>query len=129
MYVSSACLKHEKIKDSVEELARNGFKNVELSGGTKYYRGYEEDLLGLKDQYDLNFLLHNYFPPPKEDFILNLASLNDAIYQKTLDHCERAILLARKLGSKKFGLHAGFFIDFAAKEVGKNISSSKYFPS
>ncbi len=84
--VSSACLEHEKIKDSVKELAENGFLNIELSGGTKYYEGYEEDLLRLQEEYNLNYIVHNYFPPPRQDFILNLASLNDDIYQKTQKH-------------------------------------------
>lgn len=127
LYISSACVKHEKIKDSVEELAQNGFLNIELSGGTKYYEGYKEGLLALKNKYKLNYLLHNYFPPPKEDFILNLASLNDDIYKKTLEHVESAILLSRKLEANKFGLHAGFFIDFTVKEIGKNISRTKRY--
>jgi len=122
LYVSSACVKNEKIKDSVEELARNGFSHIELSGGTKYYDGYEDDLLALQDKYDLSYLVHNYFPPPKEDFILNLASLNDDIYEKTLRHFERTIYLSKKLGLTKFGMHAGFFIDFSMNEVGKDIS-------
>lgn len=127
IYVSSACLKHDKIKDTVDELARNGFKNIELSGGTKYYEGYEEDLFELKDKYNLHYLLHNYFPPPKHDFILNLASLNNEIYQKTLEHYEEAISLSRKLGVKKFGFHAGYFIDFNIHEVGKNISLTELY--
>lgn len=127
MYVSSACLKHDRIKDTVDELARNGFKNIELSGGTKYYERYEEDLFELKDKYNLNYLLHNYFPPPKQDFILNLASLNNEIYQKTLEHYEEAISLSRKLGAKRFGFHAGYFIDFNTKEVGNKISLTELY--
>lgn len=127
IYVSSACLKHDKIKDTVDELARNGFKNIELSGGTKYYEGYEEDLFELKDKYNLSYLLHNYFPPPRHDFILNLASLNNEIYQKTLEHYEEAISLSRTLGAKRFGFHAGYFIDFNTKEVGNKISLTELY--
>jgi len=127
IYVSSTCSKHDRIKDSVEELARNGFKNIELSGGTKHYEVYEEDLLELKDKHNLNYLLHNYFPPPNEDFMLNLASLNNEIYQKTLEHYEEAILFSRKLGAKRFGFHAGYFIDFNRKEVGQNISLTELY--
>lgn len=127
IYVSSACLKHDKIKDTLDELARNGFENIELSGGTKYYEGYEKDLFELKDIYNLNYLLHNYFPPPKHDFTLNLASLNNEIYQKTFEHYEEAISLSRKLGAKRFGFHAGYFIDFSTKEVGNNISLTELY--
>ncbi len=127
IYVSSSCLKYENIKDSVEELAQSGFKSIELSGGTEYYQGYQESLLELKNKYNLNYLLHNYFPPSKKNFILNLASLNDEIYQETLEHYEKAILLSRKLDSKKFGLHAGFFMDFNTKEIGGNISLTELY--
>jgi len=127
IYVSSSCVKHEKIVDSVRELARSGFINIELSGGTKYYEGYEEDLLELKEKYNLNYLMHNYFPPPEEDFILNLASLNDEIYHKTIDHYEKAISLSKKLCSKKFSFHAGYFIDIIPAEIGRKISFSPLF--
>lgn len=121
LYISSACVRNERISDSIEELVSNGFHNIELSGGSKYYKGFEDDLFDLKNKYGLNYILHNYFPPPKEEFILNLASLDDDIYAKSLEHCERAIALSKKLGLKKFGIHAGYFMDFSLKEIGTNI--------
>lgn len=127
IYISSACVQHEKIKDSVEKLAQNGFEHIELSGGTKYYEGYEQDLIELKNKYDLKYLLHSYFPPPKEDFILNLASLDAEIYQKSLEHYEGAIALSQKLGSKKYGFHAGFLIDFKIDEIGEKISFTEIY--
>ena len=82
IYISSSCVKNTKIKDSVEELATNGFKNIELSGGTEYYDNFENDLLELKDKYNLNYRCHNYFPPPKKHFVLNLASPNNETFQE-----------------------------------------------
>ena len=35
IYISTSCIKNTKIKDSVEELATNGFKNIELSDEEK----------------------------------------------------------------------------------------------
>lgn len=122
IYVSSSCVRNKKIKDSVIDLAKNRIKNIELSGGTEYYNGFIDDLLELKDKYDLNYLCHNYFPPPKEHFVLNLASLNDEIYEKTFNHHLEAIDLSKKLGASKFGFHAGFFIDPKVRELGKKIS-------
>ena len=76
IYISTACVRHKKISDSVKELAENGFLNIELSGGTDYYEGYIDDLLELQKKYKLNYICHNYFPPPKEHFVLakNIAS-------------------------------------------------------
>lgn len=127
IYISSSCVKHKKIKDSVQDLVDNGFKNIELSGGTEYYDGFEDDLLELKEKYNFNYVCHNYFPPPKEHFVLNLASLNDEIYKKSFNHLVQAIKLSNKLGAKKFGFHAGFFIDIKVSEIGKKISKDNLF--
>ena len=127
IYVSSACVKNKTIKKSVQELFDNGFYNIELSGGTEYYDGFIEDLLELQNKYDLNYVCHNYFPPPKEHFVLNLASLDDEVYYKTFEHLKNAIILSKKLGAKKFAFHAGFFIDIKVSEIGKKISKVNLF--
>lgn len=122
IYVSSSCVKNNTIKESVSELAQEGYKNIELSGGTQYYDGYVDDLLELKEKYNLNYLVHNYFPPPQEHFILNIATLNDDFYGKSIEHCLRAIELCKVLGCNKYAIHAGFLIDFTPEEAGKKIS-------
>lgn len=127
IYISSSCAKYNKIKDSVQKLVDNGFRNIELSGGTEHYDGLLDDLLNLKEKYDLNYLCHNYFPPPKEHFVLNLASLDDRVYQKTIDHLLKTIELSKKLGAKKLGFHAGFFVDIKISEIGKKITQNNLF--
>jgi sugar phosphate isomerase/epimerase len=119
IYVSSACSSEKKIGDAIQDLVYNGFYNIELSGGTEYYEGYEEELLDLKKKHALNLIVHNYFPPHREDFVLNLASLNEEIYRKSLEHTVKSIELAIKLEAEVLGLHAGFFLDLEVKEVGK----------
>lgn len=119
IYVSSSCSKQKKIGSAIRELAEHGFRNIELSGGTEYYEGYEEDIFDLKEKYNLNFLVHNYFPPPKEDFVLNLASLDDAIFERSFEHLRKVIRLASLLGADKFGFHAGFYVDIRVDELGK----------
>jgi sugar phosphate isomerase/epimerase len=122
IFIASSCVQHQKIKNSVLELAEEGFTSIELSGGTDYYSNYQYDLLKLQDKYSINYTIHNYFPPPREHFMLNLSSLDDALYQKSIEHCVQAINLCKKLGSKKYGVHAGFLIDFLPSEAGKKIS-------
>ena len=127
IYVSSSCSKQKKIGNAIRELAEHGFCNIELSGGTKYYEGYEDDILEMKEKYDLNFLVHNYFPPPKEPFVLNLASLNNEVFEKSVHQILMGIKLARLLGTNRFGFHAGYFIDFNTKEVGNKISLTELY--
>ena len=127
IYVSTSCIKSKKIVDSVLKLAQNGFKNIELSGGTKYYDGFENDLLNLKKEFDLNYLIHNYFPPPLEHFVLNLASTDKEIFEKSLFHYRRAIELAEKLGAFKYGIHAGYMFDPRVNDLGKTIAKNKMY--
>ena len=127
IYISTSCVKNTKIKDSVQELAENDFQNIELSGGTEYYENFEDDLLELKGKYNLNYRCHNYFPPPKKPFVLNLASLNDETFQMSFDHLEKVIALSNRLGADKFAFHAGFFIDIRLSEIGKKLSRDNLF--
>jgi len=127
IYVSSACSEQSFIGAAVKELAGHGFKNIELSGGTRYYDGCESDLIELQKKYDLNFLIHNYFPPPKDPFILNLASLDRGIYEKSLQHLQKALRLTRRLGGKQFGFHGGFFVDRPVDEIGKKFGKSNLY--
>ena len=122
IFVSSSCVDNKLIKDSVKELAEEGFVNIEISGGTDYYNGYLDDLFELKEEYQLRYQIHNYFPPPQYGhFMLNLSSLNDEIYEKSLEHYEKAIKLCKILGGKKYGIHAGFLIDLLPDDAGKKI--------
>jgi len=128
IYISTSCVRNETIPESVEELALAGFKNLELSGGTKYYNHETivTDLLVLKKKYNLNYLLHNYFPPPKKDFVLNLASLNQEINAMSVSHVKDSIDMSVALGAKEFGFHAGFFLDIGTSEIGKKITTEAY---
>ena len=74
IYISSACVKFKRIEDSVEYLHQQGFNNIELSGGTEYYDHDQliNNLKKLKSRLGLNYIIHNYFPPPKNPFILNV---------------------------------------------------------
>ena len=122
IYVSSSCVKAKSIKNAVIKLKDNGFFNIELSVGTQYYEDLVGDLVELKNKYNLNFLLHNYFPPPERHFVVNLASLDNSIYERSVAALKNSIDLCKSLKARKFGLHAGFFTDIHAKELGKAIS-------
>jgi sugar phosphate isomerase/epimerase len=124
IYISSSCVKNKFIKDSVLELVRAGFRDIELSGGTELYSELENDLLELKDNFNLNYLCHNYFPPPKEHFVLNLASLDEKVHNDSISHLLKSIKLSKNLGAEKFAFHAGFFLDINVSEIGRAITLS-----
>jgi sugar phosphate isomerase/epimerase len=121
IYISSRCINTETIRESVKTLAKAGFKNIELSGGTNYSPNYKRDLLRLQDKYELNYQVHNYFPPPTKPFVLNLASLDDDVREQSIQLCKKAIRLSKILSGKRYGVHAGFLIDIKLQEIGKKI--------
>lgn len=126
-FVSSACVKHARIGESVRHLAEAGFANIELSGGTQPYAELEYELLALQDEFGLTYLCHNYFPPPPKPFVVNLASLDDEVYDLSIEHIERALRLSRRLGAMAFGFHAGFRINIPVNQIGKSIDAQRLF--
>ena len=127
LYVSSSCIEREKISETVHEYAECGIKNIELSGGTKYYSGWEEDLLILKNKYHLNYVFHAYFPPPEYDFVINLAAYPDGLGKKSLQFYLDNIPVMRRLGCGVLSIHAGFFVEVSAAAIGKDIGMDRIY--
>lgn len=124
IYVSSSCIQREKISQILEMYAESGIKNIELSGGTKYYPKIEEDLLFYKQKYNINYACHAYFPPNPQDFVVNLASCNDEIYEKSIAHYMNCIELLKKIDCSVLSVHAGFYIEILPKQIGKQLTDS-----
>lgn len=118
IFVSSAALKNNSIAKVSKKFENAGIKNIEFSGGL-----YERNVLKKlkKLQKKQNILIHNYFPRPKKDFVLNLASANKFILKKTETFIKKSILLCSKLNIKYYSFHAGFLIDPQIKMLGKKI--------
>ena len=70
---------------------------------------------------------HNYFPDPKIPFVLNLASENDTIRNKSIDHCKKGLELAKHSNSPFYAAHAGFCLDPNPDELGHKIEIKSEF--
>lgn len=108
IYISTSTINRDSIEECVKELVRLDIRNIELSGGVGYSDDIPESLKSLKDKYSLNYLVHNYFPPPKEDFVLNIASTDDNIRRRSLEVIKSSIDLARILDIDFYSVHAGY---------------------
>lgn len=62
-------------------------------------------------KFNFNFLIHNYFPPPKIPFNFNLASSNKEIKEKSYNLAIQAIDLCAEIESPLYTFHAGFTVD------------------
>lgn len=111
--VSTAVFKGKPIEWILETAAREQFM-VEFSSGL----AYRADMESIYLRSTIRRLPHNYFPAPKDPFVLNLASLDPAIAKRSLEHCMRALELAAESGAPFFSAHAGFCGDPTPKELG-----------
>ena len=115
IYVSTSCLKNPtNVSKVLDEYQKGDIENVELGSVHSSF-----DIRILK-KYDFNFLIHNYFPPPKNPFNLNLSSQNSVIRLKSIQLAKNAIDLCRKINSPIYTFHAGFTTD--PKKLGKSIA-------
>jgi sugar phosphate isomerase/epimerase len=119
IYVSTGGLKDLVFEDAIKKLSLAGIVAFELSGG-KFSNDVPLRLKNLSNEYAI--ALHNYFPPPKTPFVLNLASFRDDIAQASIDHITRAIDLSYTVGAKFYGFHAGYLIDPPVSELGEKIT-------
>ena len=71
------------------------------------------------------FQVHNYFPPPKSPFVLNLGSSNPDIAYMSIEHVKSTLALCNYLGASRYSFHAGFLIDPRVDELGSEIEKRK----
>ena len=119
IYTSTSCLKNPKnVIKVLDEYDKAGIEQVELGSVHEYF-----DINKLK-KYDFDFLIHNYFPPPKKPFNLNLASQNREILKKSKDLVKQALDFCRKIECSLYTFHAGLTID--PPKLGKPLPKNGY---
>ena len=118
IYISTGGFKTSKADEVAANYLKNGINTIELSG-TSYYPNLLNNLSNLKDKID--FQIHNYFPPRKVPFVLNVASEDKEISKLTLDHIDYALESCQRLNSKFYSFHAGFLCDIRISELGTRI--------
>uniref|UniRef100_A0A6M3LWX6 Putative endonuclease n=1 Tax=viral metagenome TaxID=1070528 RepID=A0A6M3LWX6_9ZZZZ len=107
MYYSTSCLSDRYgLSQILDIYDKCGIKNVELGVCN------EPDIdLNILKNYDFNYIVHHYFPPPKYPFIINLASQNEQIRDKSVFQIIKSIDFCTDFGINLFSFHAGFRID------------------
>lgn len=107
IYVSTSCLSNKynfpQILSIYDEL---GIKNVEL--GVCKESNIDLDVL---KKYAFNYIVHHYFPPPKKPFIVNLASQDKQILEKSINQMIKSIDFCADFNINFFSFHAGFRVD------------------
>ena len=122
IYVSTGGMSTIKGLDACHLLEKAGITGIELSGG-KHDKGQVEKVIDLDSR--LNLAIHNYFPPPKDPFVFNLAAEDATVRRRSISHAKNAIEIASKLKTKIYSMHAGFLINLKACELGSHIKNRR----
>ena len=101
------------------EKYKNQKINIELSGG-KFHEKNNTKIIKLRKN-NLKYRLHNYFPPPKNPFVLNLASSNNKILNLSLKHICKAIKINFKNWCKILQLSCWVFSRSNGRQTRKKI--------
>lgn len=108
VYVSTACLKDGKdVIQVLDAYKTAGFRHIELGASHRYSPG----LVPYVKRQSLDFLVHHYFPPPADPFVLNLASASSEILNRSLQQINRSLELCYEIGAPLLSIHAGFKAD------------------
>jgi sugar phosphate isomerase/epimerase len=124
VFLSTGGFYKENVIQVVNFFIKNKIFNIELSGGP-YEKNVYDKLIDIKKSFNINFLIHNYFPVPKNPFVINLASFNKVIEQKSINQIFSSIKLCSTLNIRHFSLHAGFRLDPKPRSLGKKFKKIK----
>ena len=118
IYVSTTFAKdNSKLSDVIKLCIDNDITHLELGSN----HCYEKDYNYLND-YNIRYLVHNYFPIPEKSFVVNIASLDEDVRKKSLDHIYNALNLCETINSNLYTFHPVFLTD----PKGSNINSDNY---
>ena len=108
IYVSTSCLSSKYDYSQILDVySKSGIKNIELG----VCNDSTLDVAKLLKKYNFNYIVHHYFPPPKEQFIVNLASQDEQIRKKSIDQMKNSIDFCVDSNINFFSFHAGFRVD------------------
>lgn len=108
IFVSTACLSQvQTLSSRLDLYSGYGLDRIELGAGVLVHK---ECLIRLNKQKG-SWLVHNYFPPPADSFVLNLASNNKDTQQQSLGLISTALKLTASLGAPFYSFHGGFITD------------------
>lgn len=100
---------------TAREYLEAGIDRIELSGGLPDEEMLER-LRGLSGR--ARFRLHNYFPPPGDPFVFNLASSDERVAGRSMELARRALRWCGELEAPVYSFHAGFLFDPGVEELG-----------
>ena len=98
---------NSRISDVLDICKKENICNIELGSNHIHEKNFKKII----QNYNFCFLVHNYFPIPKKNFVVNIASLNKKIRTISILHAKKAIRFCKETNSKLYTIHPGFLSD------------------
>ena len=118
-YISTSCYPGTLVIDAILRCRELNPDYVEISAPHHYQSLNEfEIILNDLNKEGVNIVLHNYFPPPKTPFILNMASNDNRVISQSEELVMNALNLSLAAGSPIYGIHAGYLYSGVAGSDG-----------
>ena len=116
-YVSTTFIKDGlSVNIAIRKLLKHNIKNIELGSNHCFEKKYS-----FLKKNNINYCVHNYFPIPKETFVVNIASQKKVIRYKSLKHIKKAIKFSKNIDAKLYTFHPGFVTDPEGSNISKKI--------
>ncbi len=122
IYVSTLAFTGKSPEEIVLIAKENNFA-LEFSSGLPY----RSDMEQFFNNVSTSKIIHNYFPAPKNPFVLNLASNNSEILNRSIEHCIRGINISANNKCPFYAVHAGFCIDPKPNDLGRKLQIEDSF--
>lgn len=127
IYISTGAFQVKKLTEILDCALTEELLFLELSSGIEYETQNCALLNNVFARNDCRFLIHNYFPTPKESFVLNLASEDMNILRRSREHCKSALKLTAEFGAPFYSVHCGFCFHANPVHLGKNLTALERF--
>jgi sugar phosphate isomerase/epimerase len=95
------------LHEALEICEDNGLTAIELGSN----HSFDPNPLRTIKKFSFSYLVHNYFPIPADPFVINIASSDESIREKSLQHIYRAIDFCVDSGASLYTFHPGFLTD------------------
>jgi len=118
-FLSSSCFKNATLNDVIAFCQKEHIFNLEWSAPHPYQSTEAiVDLLQKSQNQGFTFLPHNYFPPVKNDFVLNIASEDNAVLDAVHGLIKAMLDVSEAIKMPLYGIHAGYLADAYVGEDG-----------
>ena len=118
VWVSSGAFDARTVEALLAEATARGVDAIELSSGFPDADNLEAALAAGMAR-GTHYLVHNYFPAPRDPFVLNIAAAERNDRDRSIAFVKRAVEISARLGAPFYSLHAGFAVSLAPDDLGR----------